>query len=319
MTRIGKLLIAPLIAFAALTMMEACGNNPSSNPKTEIGEANNEIAFEEAKNYFFKNGEAIPADPKITSEEAFNKLFGMATTMGKDGKPTEIDFSKQFVLAIVLPVTNIDTEIKPIKVEEKGDTLLYTYEIKTGEKQTYSIQPVSIIILDKKYEDKEVVLVNERETTYFPAIDRYLVNEIGKHYAEGEHCVPIHSIVTVDERNGEDILVWGDFWVFNYNQAGDTLKCVSGGSHPGLMHIRQTEKGYVVTGFDQVEDGSNNLPSAKKIFGDKYDAFHAINSDSEAREKLRADGLAVYAKNHNLSVTMYQDYGWPAKKLPSID
>ncbi len=158
-----------------------------------------------------------------------------------------------------------------------------------------------------------------QETNYFPAIDRYLVNEIGKHYAKGEHCVPIHSIVTVDERNSEDILVWGDFWVFNYNQVGDTLKCVSGGSHPGRMHIRQKENGFEVIGFDQVEDGDRNLLSAKEIFGDKYDAFHAINSDSEAREKLRADGLAVYAKNHNLSVTMYQDYGWPAKKLPSID
>lgn len=157
------------------------------------------------------------------------------------------------------------------------------------------------------------------ETNYFPAIDRYLINEIGKHYAEGEHCVPIHSIVTVDERNAEDILVWGDFWVFNYNQVGDTLKCVSGGSHPGLMHIRQTEKGFEVTGFDQVEDGSNNLPSAKRIFGDKYDAFHTINSDEKARERLRADGLAVYANKHNLDVNMYQDYGWPAKKLPKME
>ena len=158
-----------------------------------------------------------------------------------------------------------------------------------------------------------------KETNYFPAIDRYLVNEIGKYYADGEHCVPIHSIVTVDERNGEDILIWGDFWVFKYNQVGDTLKCVSGGSHPGRMHIRQTENGFDVTGFDQVEDGSNNLPSAKKIFGDKYDAFQTINSDAEAWERLRADGLAVYAKKHNLSVTMYQDYGWPAKMLPPVD
>ena len=316
MTKIGKLLIAGLVTFTTLTMMEACGNKPSSGSKTEMGEANNEISFDVAKNYFFKNGAAIPASPKITSEEMFNKLFGMATTMDKDGKPTAIDFSKQFALAIVLPVTDVATEIHPVKVEEKGGSLLYTYAVKTGEKQTYSIQPVSIIILDKKYVDKEVVLVNERETTYFPAIDRYLVNVLGKQYAEGEHCVPIHSIVAVDERDGEDILVWGDFWVFNYNQAGDTLKCVSGGSHPGLMHIRQTEKGFEVTGFDQVEDGTDNLPSAKRIFGDKYDAFHAINSDAEARERLRADGLADYARKHNLEATMYQDYGWPARKLP---
>ena len=154
-----------------------------------------------------------------------------------------------------------------------------------------------------------------RETNYFPAIDRYLTDSIGSQYAKGEHCVPIHSIVRVDERNSEDILVWGNFWVFNYNQVGDTLKCVSGGSHPGLMHIRQTEKGFEVTAFNQVEDGSRNLPTAKKIFGDKFDTFKTINSDEKNRERLRAEGLATYAKKNGLAVTLYQDYGWPAKKL----
>ena len=95
----------------------------------------------------------------------------------------------------------------------------------------------------------------------------------------------------VDERNAEDILVWGDFWVFNYNQVGDTLKCVSGGNHPGLMHISQTDNGFKVTAFEQVEDGSRNLPTAKKIFGEKFDAFQAIHSDEQKREKLRADVL----------------------------
>ena len=159
----------------------------------------------------------------------------------------------------------------------------------------------------------------QKETNYFPAIDRYLANEFGKGYAEGEHCVPLHPIVTVDERNGDDILVWGDFWVFNYNQVGDTLKCVSGGNHPGLMHIRQTENGFEVTGFDQVEDGTRFIPSAKRIFGDKYEVFNTIHDDAEARERLRAEGLAVYATKHNLSVTMYQDYGWPSKRLPPVN
>ena len=172
-------------------------------------------------------------------------------------------------------------------------------------------KPVAAV--ENNEESSEVAF--ERETNYFPAIDRYLADSIGSQYAKGEHCVPIHSIVRVDERNSEDILVWGDFWVFNYNQVGDTLKCVSGGSHPGLIHIQQTEKGFEVTAFDQVEDGSGNLPSAKRIFGDKYDAFHDINSNEEQREKVRAESLSDYVKKHNLSVTMYQDYGWPAREL----
>ena len=119
----------------------------------------NTIAFKEEMQ---DDLDTLPASPKITSENEFNKLFGMATTMSEEGKPTKIDFAKQFVLAIVLPVTDDATEVNPIKVEEKGDTLLYTYNVMKGEKQTYSIQPVSIIIIDKKYENKEVVLSEDK-------------------------------------------------------------------------------------------------------------------------------------------------------------
>ena len=87
----------------------------------------------------------------------------------------------------------------------------------------------------------------------------------------------------------------------------------------GLMHISQTSSGndvvYQVTAFDQVEDGANLLQSAKKIFGDKFDAFQTINSDEQKREKLRSEVLASYVKKNRLSATFYQDYGWPAKKI----
>ena len=303
-----------LFAIAMLLTVVACNNKPATAVDNNIEKG--EVPYEVAKNYFFKNDlDILPASPKITSAEVFNKLFGMATTMGEDGQPTQIDFAKQFAVAIVLPVTDFATEINPVKLEVAGDSLLYTYQVKTGEKQSYSIQPISIIAIDKKYESKEVLLINEQEITYFSAIDRYMSEVFGKQYAEGEHCVPIHNIVGVDEQNAGDILVWGDYWVFNYNQVGDTLKCVSGGSHPGLMHLQQTDKGFEVKAFDQVGDGSSYLPTAKKIFGEKFDAFQAINSDEKKREQLRADVLTSYVKKHHLTATMYQDYGWPAHKL----
>lgn len=120
------------------------------------------VPFEVAKNYFFKNGQTIPTSPKITAAEAFDQLFGMAAFMGKDGQPTAIDFDKQFVLAIVLPVTDVATEIIPQKVEAKGNQLFYSYEVRTGKQQSFSIQPVSIIILDKQFENHEVILINEQ-------------------------------------------------------------------------------------------------------------------------------------------------------------
>lgn len=158
-------------------------------------------------------------------------------------------------------------------------------------------------------------IAQEEETTYFPAIHRYLVDSISNQYSEAEIHVPLPSVVAVDESNGDDINVWGDFWVMNYNQVGDTLKMVSGGSHPGLMHIRQTAKGYEVTAFDQVGDGSLFEKTARKIFGDKYDAFMAIYSDHEKRDRHHEELLSEYVKKHGLTATMYQDNGQDAKPL----
>ncbi len=159
-------------------------------------------------------------------------------------------------------------------------------------------------------------LADKQQATYLTAIDSYLVSEIGRAYLQGTYCIPFHNIVEVDESNADDILVWGDFWVFQYNVSGDTLKTVSGGSHPGLMHVRQTESNFEVTGFDGVEDGASYLPTAKVIFGELFDDFQAVASDDKKREELRTITIADYVRKHSLPVTMYQDYGWPAVKLP---
>nr|ACM91050.1 hypothetical protein CLOSS21_02223 [uncultured bacterium 34R1] len=157
--------------------------------------------------------------------------------------------------------------------------------------------------------------ISAPEETYLTAVNRYLTDEIGKSYAPGEICIPCARIVDVDEQNPEDIQVWGDFWVFNYNVSGDTLKTVSGGSHPGLMHIRKADNTFEVTAFDQVADGAGNLESAKKIFGDRFEKFQKMNSDEKAREEDRARLIADYVKSNNLTVKCYQDYGWPAVNL----
>lgn len=149
-----------LLAFAVLLGLVACTTNKATSAEKSV--VSSEVPFTVAEHYFFNKGQDIPVNPKITSEELFKQLFGMATVMGENGKPTKIDFSKQFVLAVVLPVTDINTEITPVKVEEKADTLFYHYDVKTGEKQSFSIQPLSIIILDKKYENKEIFLINQQ-------------------------------------------------------------------------------------------------------------------------------------------------------------
>ncbi len=57
------------------------------------------------------------------------------------------------------------------------------------------------------------------------------------------------------------------------------------------------------------------MPTARKIFGAHYEAFMAVNANDTTREATRAQGIARYVQEHGLKVTMYQDYGWPAKEL----
>ena len=144
---------------------------------------------------------------------------------------------------------------------------------------TCSVPPTT-----REESDKAFIAMIEKNPEFFAALSGYLVDSIGSHYAPGEVCIACPTVVASTPQDNESLRVLGDFWVFNYNVVGDTLKTVSGGSHPGAMILKKTDNGYVVTSFEQVEDGSNYLSSAKRIFGDMYMAFHSINSDEETRE-----------------------------------
>ena len=155
------------------------------------------------------------------------------------------------------------------------------------------------------------------EETVYTAIDRYITETIGEGYDTADYSIPFHSYAVVDESDPEDIKVLGDFWLLNYNLSGDTLKTASGGAYPGKMHVRKTGDRYEVTSFEPVGDGSEFTPTAKSIFGDKYEEFAAANSDENAREAARLKAVEEFVKANKLSVKFLQDYGWPAVEIPT--
>lgn len=122
-----------------------------------------DVSYVEARNYFHNNNAPVPANIKITTQSEFDSQFGMATTMGEDGKPTPIDFEKQFVLAKVLPVTDVATEISPVSLKKQDGQLQLTYAVKMGEKMSYSMQPIMILIVDNKYKNLEVKEIQQKQ------------------------------------------------------------------------------------------------------------------------------------------------------------
>ena len=152
---------------------------------------------------------------------------------------------------------------------------------------------------------------------FYSVLYKYIIDNFGKQYLPGDVCIPCPIIVAEDDSNKDDMLLYGNFEVYNYTLSGDTLMTVSGGSHPGCIHYKMGDNGYEITGFDQVADGSDYDSTAKEIFGDKYDAFIKASSDNKAREEVRAQIISNYAAANNLSITGFQDYGWEKIALPT--
>ncbi|MCR5357092.1 MAG: hypothetical protein K6E63_06780 [Lachnospiraceae bacterium] len=151
---------------------------------------------------------------------------------------------------------------------------------------------------------------------FYSVLYDYLIDELGKGYEPSQVCIPCPVIVEEDESDKSDIRVYGDFWIFNYDLKGGILENTSGGSYPGCIHVKSTDEGYEVTGMEVVEDGSGYIESAKKIFGKYYDALNKATSDTEAREKIRAQIIANYVEANGLDITAYKDFGWDPVTLP---
>ena len=116
------------------------------------------VSYDVVRNYFFRNDASVPTSPKINSQEQFDSLFGAAAFMGKDGRPTSVDFGRQFVIAVVLPETDIETTLEPLSLTRSGGKLTFTYVKKEGEKVSYTMRPVLLVAVDRADETDEVVL-----------------------------------------------------------------------------------------------------------------------------------------------------------------
>ncbi|WP_306349739.1 hypothetical protein [Flavobacterium sp. '19STA2R22 D10 B1'] len=153
------------IALLSIGSLVSC-NQPVKEKKEDLKETpqavNKEVPFVIAKNYFVKNnyqGKDSTEVKKISSQAEFDVVFGAAALMGKEGKPTPIDFSKQHAIAVIHPVTDKATSLDAPTLSTNGTTLDFSYQLKVGEKQSYSIHPYLLLVVDNEYQGDIVTTV----------------------------------------------------------------------------------------------------------------------------------------------------------------
>ena len=111
------------------------------------------VPYKTVENYFVRNDVGGMPPMIIKASDEFERYFGMAATMGPDGRPTDVDFSKYYVICVALPPTDLETDLSVESLSEAhGGKLILRYEIRRGERRSYSIQPLLLLMVDKKYE-----------------------------------------------------------------------------------------------------------------------------------------------------------------------
>lgn len=182
-------MLATLLMLATLT---TTANAAKKNDNT--------VAYTMLRNYFHNNNAPMPSTPLITTQQEFDAQFGMAAYMGKDGQPTPVNFKRQVVLAIVLPITNKAIDIDSISVKETDKSeLTLAYTVHEGVERGFETQPIYLMAVDKKYRSYNVKVL---------PIVRHEVSESTNSYDFISYSEPRHGLyITVDYPTGSNKLL----------------------------------------------------------------------------------------------------------------
>ncbi len=145
----------------------------------------------------------------------------------------------------------------------------------------------------------------------------YLAFDHVENHDTSNVLIPYVQIVDLDETNPDDELLYGDYWVWEFEKQGDTLVAVSGGHCPGIIHLERFGDGESASysAIGKMDEAFTD-DDAKKLFGDYYDHYVKLSSDDELRESSYAQIIADYVAKNDLDITKYQIGGEEAKELP---
>ena len=149
------------------------------------------------------------------------------------------------------------------------------------------------------------------------AYDHLAFDQI-KEYDFSHVLIPYVRIVDVDESDPEDVLLYGDYWLWEFERQGDTLVAVSGGHCPGIIHLERFGEGegaaYSPKG---TMDEALTDADTKSLFGEYYEHYVTISSDDQTRNAEVAQIISDYVAVNGLDITKYQIGGEEPSSLPA--
>lgn len=147
-------LIALAAGIAAVLTLCGCKSASVADNAAKVVAIGGDIPYTLARNYFINNDVDGDVPEVITTQKEFEKYFGMAAVMGKDGTPTPIDFSRQNALCVALDDTEVATDMAVRSLRRTAQGMTLEYAVKRKGANTYTTRPFLLLLVDKKYGDK---------------------------------------------------------------------------------------------------------------------------------------------------------------------
>lgn len=151
------LTIALALGALLLVLCSGCSFMDKMYAAQKIDEVATPIPFTTLENYFVRNDVDCSKQQRliIDNRADFEKYFGMAAHMG--GMPTEVNWNKQFVVALVLPETKRATSIYPVAVKVSDNNILvFSYQVKKGDRISHTMVPFTAVAIDKPASSQEM-------------------------------------------------------------------------------------------------------------------------------------------------------------------
>ena len=143
-----------ILTLCAMVML--CCQCTTSKELRKAKKGAKSVHYEWLQNYYVRNDVASskPQHLVIDNEEDFNHYFGPAAIMG--GKPTDINWKKQFVIAILLPETNKPTMVTPMEVKQSPGNVIFRFQVNKGRKTSYKLVPFAAVALNRTADPQQL-------------------------------------------------------------------------------------------------------------------------------------------------------------------
>lgn len=178
-------------------------------------------------------------------------------------------------------------------------------------------EPADEAVDESPYDDpKSLPLYKyQGDDKYLGVISDYMIAEDMEMNGENaaDVYIPYSIIAHTDDRNPDDILVYGSFNRCGYNLLNSTLVAESGSWDAGIFHLKKTGDGdYEVTGADLPMTEQESIKLFDPLPG-LYDKLMA--TFDETGDELRQEEIAKYINTNGLYITQWQEYGYAPKPV----